>query len=86
MENNKTKLKNIVKSIIEDSTIHGLPRIIKANNSVSKLAWIIFSCISTSFCLYLIITAIFNYFEFKVIIQIDSKTEIPANFPGKSTN
>jgi hypothetical protein len=57
-ENSNKKLKNIVKSIVEDSTIHGLPRILKANNLISKITWIIFSCISTGFCLYLIVAAI----------------------------
>ncbi len=80
-ENNNKKLKNIVKSIIEDSTIHGLPRILKANNLISKITWIICSCISTGFCLYLIVAAIINFFEYKVMTTIETKTEMPANFP-----
>ena len=81
MEPKIVHIKETIKSILEDSTIHGIPRILKSKSWISKIAWIIFLCISTSFCLNLIITAVFNYLKFDVVTTIETITKLPADFP-----
>ncbi len=75
------KIKNTIKSIIEDSTVHGIPRLLKSNSLISKITWIIFFCLSTSCCIYLIISAIFNYLQYSVVTTIETIIEIPTILP-----
>jgi hypothetical protein len=81
MEQRIKKIKETIKSIIEDSTIHGLPRVLKSNSWTSKIAWILFFIGSTSICLNLIITAILSFLKYKTVTNIETITEIPARFP-----
>ena len=67
MEQRNKKIKETIKSIIEDSTIHGLPRVLKSNSWTSKIAWILFFIGSTSICLNLIITAILSFLKYKTV-------------------
>jgi hypothetical protein len=79
MEN--LKIKENIKSIIEDSTVHGLPRVLKSNSLISKIVWTIFFCLSSSCCVYLIISAIFSFLQYSVVTTIETITEIPADLP-----
>ena len=80
-QSNNKKIKNLIKSIIEDSTIHGIPRLLKSNSWISKIAWIIFFCISTSFCLYLIVSSILSFLQYNVVTTIETTNEIPSYLP-----
>jgi hypothetical protein len=80
-QSSSKKLKILIKSIIEDSTIHGIPRLFKSNSWISKIAWIIFCCISTSFCVYLIISSILIFLQYNVVTTIETTNEIPSYFP-----
>jgi len=81
MENKRT-IKENIKSIIEDSTIHGSPRVLKSNSWISKIVWTIFFCLSSSCCVYLIISATLSFLQYSVVTSIETITEIPANFPA----
>ena len=63
MESKSKKIKETIKSIIEDSTIHGIPRLVKPNSWISKIAWILFFIGSISYCLYLIVTALLSFLQ-----------------------
>jgi hypothetical protein len=84
MENKSKKIKNKIKSIIEDSTIHGLPRLLKSNSWISKIAWTLFFISSINYCIYLVITSLLSYLEYNTVTNFELITEIPAKFPAIS--
>ena len=81
MENKSRKIKETIKSIIEDSTIHGIPRLVKPNSWISKMAWILFFIVSISYCIYLILTAILDYLQYNTVTNIETIKDMPADFP-----
>ena len=84
MEMNKTKstaIKERIISIISDSTIHGIPRVIKSKSLISKIIWTSFFAVCTAGCIYMILTTIFSYLEYKDVTSVEIITDIPATFP-----
>ena len=81
MERNSKKIKNTIKSIIKDSTIHGIPRLLKANSLMSKISWILLFICSISYCIYLIITASLSYLQYNTVTNFEIIPEIQADFP-----
>jgi hypothetical protein len=84
MKMNKTKLKAIKKrlfSIISDSTMHGIPRLIKSKSLISKIIWAFFFVTCAAGCIYLILSSICTYLEYNDVTSIEIITEIPAKFP-----
>jgi hypothetical protein len=81
MKNINLKIKETIKSIVEDSTIHGIPRLVKPNSWISKIAWMLFFIASISYCIYLILTAIFVYLQYNTVTSIETITDMPADFP-----
>ena len=84
MEMNKTKstaIKERIISIISDSTMHGIPRLIKSKSLISKIIWTLFFVTCTAGCIYLILSSICTYLEYNDVTSIEIITEIPAKFP-----
>jgi hypothetical protein len=81
MESRNKKIKERIILLIKDSTVHGLPKALKANYLISKIVWILFFIGSISYCIYLILTAISSFFQYNTVTNIETKTEIPADFP-----
>jgi hypothetical protein len=81
MERKSKKIKNTIKSIIKDSTIHGIPRLLKANSLMSKISWILLFICSISYCIYLIITASLSYLQYNTVTNFEIIPEIQADFP-----
>jgi len=75
MKNINLKIKETIKSIVEDSTIHGIPRLVKPNSWISKIAWMLFLIASMSYCIYLILAAILCYLQFNTVTNIVNITE-----------
>ena len=82
MERKSKKIKNTIKSIIKDSTIHGIPRLLKANSLMSKISWILLFICSISYCIYLIITASLSYLQYNTVTNFEIIPEMPAIFPA----
>ena len=82
MEQGNKKINETIISIIEDSTIHGIPRLVKPNSWISKIAWLIFFICSINYCIYLIITTVLSYLQYNTVTNIEIVTEIPAEFPS----
>ncbi len=75
------QIKSTLLEFIFSSTIHGLPRIVKAKYPFSKFIWAIFSCIALVSCSYLIYDKCSNYLEYQVITNSQKLTENSAEFP-----
>ena len=71
---------NITKKTMESTTVHGLPRIISTELYTLKIIWIASLIASLAFCMFFVISSVFEYFEYKVVTDIKTVTEIPSNF------
>lgn len=75
------KIKKSLIEIIQDSTSHGIPRIIKSKTYFMKLLWTLAFFGSTSYCICLISNSICDYLSFDYSTKIETLTEIPCLFP-----
>ena len=81
------KSKNIIDTLVDlalESSIHGLPRIIKKEKIFLKLMWLIFFLVSTIFGVYFSFSAVIGFLNYDVALQIDFVKEIPTQFPTVS--
>lgn len=77
----KFKIKNVLKKMISESTIHGLPNLIKTNNNFFKTIWLSAFLITIFACMYMIKNNFNSYLNYEVITKIDLIYEQPAKFP-----
>jgi hypothetical protein len=74
-------MKKLLKDARENSTIHSVFKISKANNKFMKIIWIISSITSTTFCSYLIFKGITDYLSYDVVTKIRMIKENESEFP-----
>ena len=83
MENkNKTSIKKCIVDLIEDSTMHGLPRIFKSKSWLVKIMWFLCFLGSTGYCVYLTLTSVFDFLDYNVVTSIETFREIPSTLPA----
>lgn len=75
------KMRNNVRNLVINSTIHGLPNLFKTERPLFKFMWLIFFLISASFGLFMVITNVFDYLEFEVVTKYQIINESPMIFP-----
>ena len=68
--------------VLESSTSHGIPNILRAERFSIKILWTLFTFVATALCAVLIIQSILNYLEFGVTTTIRIKNEISSTFPA----
>jgi hypothetical protein len=56
---------------IERTTSHGLPSIVRANNIVIKIMWILFFLASLTYCSYVIIMSLIDYFKYATVVRLN---------------
>jgi len=71
----------ICNDIFGESTIHGIPRVIKSNSLLSKLIWALCFIISAGYCFYIITTGIVDFLNYDTIVDIAYSSEIPSALP-----
>ena len=71
---------NEVKNFCLNSTIHGIPSFARTDKIVLKILWFIATLVSSTFCAYVILKSVQEYFQYNVVSQISSITEIPTYF------
>ncbi len=72
----------ICNDIFGESTIHGIPRVIKSNSLLSKLIWALCFIISAGYCFYIITTGIVDFLNYDTIVDIAYSSEIPSALPA----
>lgn len=70
-----------LKELIRDSTIHALPNIINTKKKLSKTIWSFFFIVSLIMCCYFTFTKVNEYFDYSVITNINTVSEIKSQFP-----
>lgn len=78
---------NVFKFILFESlsntTAHGIPNIIKANNRKTKIMWLTFFIASTALCSFLVVQSILDYLSFEVNTKIRTMFDENSNiFPS----
>ena len=70
------------KDLLADSTVHGIPRLLKSKSYLSKVVWAFFFIISFSYCVYVIFETVFDYLEYKTVVSFDNYPEVPSLLPA----
>ena len=75
------KIKKRTLELLELSTSHGIPNIVRANSSFILVMWSCLTIASTCLCSYFEMKAIFDYLKFTTITNIQVIHEQQAQFP-----
>lgn len=75
-------LKEAFKEWLSASTSHGLPNVVRTNNTLIKIMWIIFFTISSAICGYFLATSILQYLKYEVVSRMYVVYELPTPFPA----
>ena len=78
----KLLIQNKLVQLIENSTSHGLPNIMRTNRISIKILWIIFLLIAIGACSYMIAKTISEYLQYEVIAYSEVITELSSEFPA----
>jgi hypothetical protein len=81
-KNRKLLIRNKLIQLIENSTSHGLPNIMKTNRISIKILWIIFLLIAIGACSYMIAKTISEYLQYEVVAYSEVITELSSEFPA----
>ena len=77
----KPRLLKSLKSLLENSTSHGLPNIVRSNRPAIKILWAICFLISFSTCSFMVIKTISDYLKYETVSKIEYITELRLSFP-----
>lgn len=75
------KIKLAVKNLIEEASVHGLPKIIKSKRIITKAMWAFCFFLSSSACFYYSIKTLVDYLDYETITNVNVYSEIPTDFP-----
>jgi len=74
------KISKIVLGCLEDSTIHGLPNIVRNEHIINKIMWAILFAGAFGYTTYLIVIAILAYLEYNVNSNLETVFEQPSQY------
>jgi len=80
----KAIIKQRIKELLSESTVHGISRIVKSKRLVFKIVWLIFFIASSTTGSYYVIDSIFDYFKCQTITTIKVIQEKQSQFPTVS--
>ena len=75
------KISQAAKEVLVNSTSHGIPNIIRSENLIIKLVWLLFLLASTGLCSFLVAQSIFTYYNYDVNTKTRTIYETQAFFP-----
>jgi hypothetical protein len=82
MSSKITKIKKDTAIILELSTVHAIPNIIRSEKMLLKIIWTVFLLISIAACSYCVTKSFTEYFSYETVSKIEvfyeEKTEFPA--------
>ncbi len=76
------EVKKAFHGCLSNTTIHGLPQIVKPGNLFLNVVWVIFYAVAVSGCGFLIHQAVDQYFQYDVITMTKITREKEMTFPG----
>ena len=82
MKKTSTKtFKQLAVELLANTTMHGLPNIMRARHSVQTIFWVICTLASAIACCFLVIQSVTDYFSYDVITKIRNHHEDSLLFP-----
>jgi hypothetical protein len=72
----------VFKELLADSSVHGIPRLVRSKSFLSKVVWTFFFTISFFYCVFVIFETIFDFLEYKTVISFDNYPEVPSLLPA----
>jgi len=81
MSEKKNLLNDKPLKLLEESTTHGVPKLVLTTRVLIRLLWSFFLTFSIAFCSYMISRNISDYFSFDVVTKIKQEESTPAIFP-----
>ncbi len=67
--------------IFSESTLHGIPRLLKSKSFLSKIMWALCFLVSIGFCINIIAMSIVDYLQFDTVVDIAYNSEMPTALP-----
>ena len=77
-------IKNKTIDLAKNSSINGLPNMVRSERLSLKIMWLIVLIGSSSACIYFVISCLNGYFEYEYITSIKTIPETPSAFPAIS--
>ena len=74
-------MRNKIAQLVESSTSHGLPNIVRSERVSIKLLWTICFVGSFSVCSYMVFLSVSQFLEYSVVTQSELLTETKSIFP-----
>jgi hypothetical protein len=75
------RIANSLKHVLESSTAHGFPNIVRNESKLLKIMWIVFLLASMGSCIYFVILSLKNYFQYEVVTKTRVINDVPSPFP-----
>ena len=85
LKENKMLLKKALEElnqIFAQSTLHGIPRILKSKSFVSRLMWALCFLVSSGLCIYMVAMSICDFLQYGTVVDIAYNSEIPTVLPA----
>jgi hypothetical protein len=70
-----------IKVILETSSVHGVPNIVRNKNNLIKLVWVFFFLASSGICGWFVIDIVAKYSKYEVVSKIVVRKERKLAFP-----
>ena len=74
-------LRTILYDAAVNTTMHGLPGIVRSKHILLKIMWAVCLLGSTGVCAYLLIKSVQDYLEYDVVTVTSTVYEVPTLFP-----
>ena len=84
MSSKITKIKKETAIILELSTVHAIPNIIRSEKILLKIIWTVFLLISIAACSYCVTKSFTEYFSYETVSKIEVFYEEKPEFPAIS--
>jgi len=79
--NLKIRLKKIICELVQDSTVYGLPKILRSKRTYSRVFWVFFFFASLTAASYYIVTDLVDYFSYDVVTVVKTVYDQHPEFP-----
>ena len=77
----RLKIAKKIKDLLEGSTSHGIPNIMRTTRVSIKILWTICFVAAVCVCSIMVFKSVNDYFDYETISKIEYITEIPTKFP-----
>ena len=79
-----TKYRQKLASLVETSSWHALPNIVRTKTLLIRIMWMICFLISFAYCSYITVLNVLDYFAFNVLVNIQMVDDYESEFPAVS--